>query len=274
MSGLTLRIDELNGSLVLLIVLPMILFGLGRIPRPVPPAGIPYLELAPRSIDAVIKRERKLSAQLVASNETKELGTLYEQAGRNEALHQETHASVEHRLRQIKENLKRLVDQRGALVIAELRANAMLNIEPVILGKVSPEERAARLGGLPDSLNRYGVTRHGELVAPLFVARCLAKARWNVVFGRIPTEGFSAVERRAYWGWIAHSSRLPSDARFTALRAYQRAGGLRVLEMRAAILAETGELESASQAYIEASKVALSWRLRNHAYALMNQATQ
>ena len=83
-------------------------------------------------------------------------------------------------------------------------------------------------------MGRYGLVRGNTVIAPELTVRTLYKARWNAIHRQPFTDGFSEIERQAYWGWLAlHGWGQPLAKREEALLAFGDAGGAHVGEAAA-----------------------------------------
>ncbi len=117
-----------------------------------------------------------------------------------------------------------------------------------------------------DLATRYGIVREGRRMAPRIVARAVFKARWNTAHGRDEADGLVAIERQAYFGWIALGpAAVPVEVRADALEAYGHAGGPAYDEALAVLHAVRGHDGDAFLRFSARFRATGALRDRNHA---------
>ena len=164
-------------------------------------------------------------------------------------------------------------DREGAT--AALRGAALHQLWPALRGDLEPDDERALLGAFPRMLERYGAARDGRRLAPRSVVRAMFKARWNVVHGREPTDGFQSHEAEAYWGWAALHAPAASeqtqsvDVRGLAMAAYVQAGGPHARELQAYATYRSGAFARSAGIYGALFDETGHQRFRNHARAAL-----
>ena len=178
------------------------------------------------------------------------------------------------RVRRLLASTHGLVEEHGEEVIAQLRAADVLRGEQALRGELPAGDAISELGGFMRMMERYGMAANGQQVAPRFVVSTAFAARWNAMHDRDLTEGFSDIERRAYWGWLAlHAVDAPMDLRMEAIGHYEAASGERADEARGVLLYDSGDMLAAEDAFNAAYDEHGAFRLRNHALAAASQGT-
>lgn len=262
-----------SAALVATIVAPaLIVFAWSR-PEPAAPREMPPLVLEPLAVRSVVEDDEAAAPRAPRGEQADARRRLYREANLAERAANDPPGRGEARQRELASALRAIAEEHGEAAIEAVRAGDLARLEPALRGELSETERHAELGGFVTMMERYGLVRGGRQVAPRFVVRTLFAARWNALHGRELTEGFSNVERRAYWGWLAlRSESAPVDRRLEALGHYAGAGGARANEARAVLLYDAGRLDEASEAFEAAWQEAPSFRLRNHALACTEDA--
>lgn len=268
------RISDRGAGLLVLAGGSVLALAIMAFPRPVVPTHTPGLHLSAEAV-AQVRREDQRRASLAPTEERAErVRELYAEYSRAEVRGGETRAASLARVRALDEATLEVARQDGEEALWALRAEATATLMAAMEGGIDQVEREALLGTFPDVLSRYGAVRDGELVAPPFVARTLFVARWNAAHGLAPTQGMGEAELRAYWGWLAlEADQAPVGHRLVALEGYAQAGGTSVLEARAVLLFEAGQMLAASEAFELAYEEEGTLRLRNHALAALELAT-
>jgi hypothetical protein len=233
-------------------------------PAPVEPREMPALVLERRETDAVAKTDSANAARLSANEITSNIEALLRENNLAEVRGPEngnTQGLRAANLRALSTDLER---EGGEAALTALRAKAVVAFERAISS--APLERHAELvGSLPRVTERYGITRAGVLVAPAFVLRTLFKARWNHLIGKAPTWRLAPVEVRAYYGWLITGAEgaVLSD-RIRAFSDYVEAGGTREGEIAGILYSQSGQNESAKEAFLRALDAHFDFRLRNY----------
>jgi hypothetical protein len=97
------------------------------------------------------------------------------------------------------------------------------------------------------------------------VLRTLYKARWNLLCGQPPTDGFSSVERLAYFGWMGlQSNRLSAHEQLAALERYRDEGGANARQALAILWLRGGQFERAAAELRTLQDASPSLRWRNY----------
>lgn len=236
------------------------------VPRAVPPRELPPLVLDARALAEVEARDAARPAPEGELADRVRRGV--EAQGRAEVGEGEPVAAYEARLRDLRDAATELARLEGEEAIDALRAEALAELPAALAGELPAEREEARLGSFPRMLERYGATRDGRVVAPEPVVRALFAARFDAIVWGDPTARLSAVERRAYWGWLALSERpVPAELRERALQEHARAGGWGSQEALAIHARETGRIPDAERAF-GALATEGNLRLRNAALSL------
>jgi len=175
------------------------------------PARVAEVELA--------DRERLAAAEAEPTGPAAEVWRLYHAAGVAE-VGTETGEEFAARQRAMADAVAALRDAGGDGAIEGLRARALAELRAALAGELDGEDEAAALGSFPATTEAYGLFQGGEPVAPPFVIRTLFAGRFNGILGLELTDGMSAVEEKAYWGWLAVEVDEPPPALLA--RAMQR----------------------------------------------------
>lgn len=166
--------------------------------------------------------------------------------------------------------LRTVRNEKGDAISDTYRAQAAEDAIPAITGRMSQKDMYAKGGRLIDTLFRYDMAKDKFLLAPSFVIRCAAKARWNGIFARQQVEGFTNIEKQAYYGWIAfRAASIDPANRLDALDQYEKAGGRKSLEARASLLYGAGNGMHAAKLYEKLYATTHNLRYRNHAKAAL-----
>lgn len=188
-----------------------------QIPRTNTRADMPYVWVSPKQAEWVAARDERLRGGIKGNPAAAQLAKLIRQVGKAEVLRRTRRDIVEARTKEIITLTQSLVES-GSL--GALRSDFASVFHKALTADAPSMERVEVLGRFPSELERYGVLREGKLIAPLFIATTLYKARWNAICARPLTEGFTAVETRSYRGWLAmHAEAAPPPARAAAARA-------------------------------------------------------
>lgn len=241
--------------------------------RAVVPAEVPSLVLPAGAVNAVMEDDHTIAARPVTPAIVA-IETLMAAQGIAEAKVLEEYAPYQERRDTLTRACASLADKGGAGP-AMLRARAVERLQDALALRVPDAEIPGVLGSFARTLEREGVTRDAEIVAPMFVVRTLYKARENLLCGYKPDAGFQRVERLAYYGWQSlHAERLPPPQRLAALARYAEAGGQNVEEARGALLFRGGDAAGAANALAEGYERSGSLRLRNYALGAQRQRAQ
>lgn len=260
---------ELIG-LILAISIPAGLIAVWASPRPARPAEMPPLVLPAAEVARAIAEEEALAAEAPDDDEDEtQRRQLYLAQGLAEVRMDDTPEEAAARSAQLAFLTQRIA-ARDPEEIPRIRARDVHRMWPVLRGEghLGATERASELGVFPAMLERYGLVIGGHRVAPELVVRTSFHARWNAIHGLEMTDGMSALQRRAYYGWLVlEGGQAPTGMRIEAIDAYAAAGGTRVWEARGVLAFESGELAEARGDFERACDLTGSLRLRNHALA-------
>jgi hypothetical protein len=237
------------------------------IPQPVDPWEMPSLVLDRAAVSDAIALDQTLAKEAPDSEEARALRLLFLDHGRSEA--NPPHERREHDRRQaeIHRATKAMIKKHGEPALEAMRADAVEELVHVF-GDGSHEAWSEReegvLGGFPTVLKQYGAVRRGVVVAPPLTLRVFYKARWNSIHRRPFVEGFSPIEKQAYWGWLAlHGWGKPLEKREEALVAFRDAGGFGTLEAAALFDLLEGNPARASNSLQQLYEASGQLRLRN-----------
>jgi len=250
-------------------------------PRPTAPWGPPALALDPDAVARVLREDAERAARVPRDDPAyAALRTVDADRMRLEGEPQQPSAA-DRRFRESMSRLAELARRHGEgdddRVLDAVRADAVARFVAVWTGEEEdPEEARAVLGRFREHLIGYGaVDDDGRTVAPPFVVRVLYAARWNGAHGLAPTRGFRPVETRAYLGWLAlHGDFAPLEDRLAAAQALDEAGTPLPPAARAPLLAWSGVLDQATEAYLAAYEATGALRYRNHALATTARAVE
>jgi hypothetical protein len=252
-------------ALVCVLVAPALLVWAWSRPEPAGPSEMPPLLLDPREVAAQIRADAQLASRAPSGDRAEERRSRYLEI--NTAEHAGSGGSLA-RAQQLDAIVRAIAEEHGDDAVAAMRSHDLERLEPALRGELAATERIAELGAFVRMMQRYGLARGERQVAPRIVVRTLFKARWNALHGLELVQGFSAIERQAYWGWLAlRGETVPLERRLDALDHYRRAGGAGHLEARAVLLYDEGRLEEARTAFEAAAAHEPSFRLANHARA-------
>jgi len=214
-------------------------------PRPVMPSRLPALRLDPALVEAQLVRDREAAASARSDPETGEFLRAYAEEGMAEV---DAHVAPAHLA-----SLRTEVGQRATRLLARIGPEgthalvAFLSGRALELLRDAPTSLEARglLGSFPRLLAQYGYTdARGVLLAPALSVSAIYKARFNVLAGRAPATGLSAIELQAYEGWNAlHAGGLVPERRAEAARTFRDAGGAHGAEALAIWLYHGGARE-------------------------------
>ena len=259
--------DAWASALLLLLAMLCALFLLW-LPRPVHPGEPPGLRLPLPEVKQALQRDREAAAAPLPRDEAARLERLYRQQGRFERLPARP-PEARRELDELRDRLRLLREQRGEAAVDALRARAAAALRPALQAELSEEQTQAILGSFPRTLEMYGASRQGELVAPWFVVRTMYKARWNLVHAFAPTRGMQRVEQLAYYGWLAlQADGAPLHKRMNALGFYAALQGSGAAEAQGVLSFQIGGLASAERHLRAAYRQRPGWRLRNNLLAV------
>lgn len=255
-------------ALVLVVTTPVMLLWAWSRPIAAPPTEMPPLTLAPNSVRTQIADDERLAAAEPDSEEAAERRRRYQAANVGEYDAADFPGEARERVWRLMAATNGLVEEHGEEVIAQLRAADVARAERALRGELAAGDAISELGGFLRMMERYGMAAGGQQLAPRFVVRTAFAARWNAMHGRDLTDGFSDVERRAYWGWLAlHAVDAPMDLRMEAIEHYEAASGERADEARGVLLYDYEDMPAAEEAFVTAYQERGAFRLRNHALA-------
>jgi hypothetical protein len=260
-------------ALVVALVTPGLLVWAWSLPVAVAPSELPPLVLDPSEVERALRDAAAAASAAPDDAISAERRRLYEEA--NVAEHEGVEPAGRGRAR--KEELLRalaaLIAAHGPEVVQQTRARDLEGLEPALRGAIAAGDRVAVLGGFVTMMRRYGLARGDRQIAPRFVVRTLFAARWNALHDRELTDGFSPIEHRAYWGWLAlRAEDAPVERRLDALERFARAGGTGHAEARAILLFREGRLDEAREAFAAAHAAEPTFRLQNHLLAAAEPA--
>lgn len=251
---------------MLAVALPGLLLWSWSRPQPAPPREVPPLALRPSAVAEQIRLDEAAAAAEPESEHTELRRDVYTETNTAEIEANDYPPTVEDRRRRLHAAVAAAVEAHGQEVIAEMRAADVQRMERALRGELGPNATTAELGAFIRMMERYAMASGGRQLAPRFVVRTAFKARWNAMHGREATEGFSDVELRAHWGWLAlQAQSAPMAMRLEALEHYAQAGGPRAGEARGVLLYQAGRTEEAAEAFRAAHAARPSFRMRNHA---------
>ena len=239
---------------------------LGFVPRSVAPGQPPSLRLSEPEVRAQIAADRQ--AAKGASNEpfALEVDAVFLKHGEAEQELVDELGRYKKRLEVLADGHGRLLETIGADGIVAQRARAVERFEAAIALRLPEEQVRGVMGSLPLQLAKAHMTRDGEITAPHFVLRTMYKARWNVLHGRKPEEHMSAIEQRAYGGWLGlHADAAPSVKRLEALEAYASSDPGDAAEATGVVLFKVGRFEEAALAFEQVHAERSNLRARNWA---------
>jgi hypothetical protein len=238
--------------------------GLIALPRAVAPLELPGLVLDAAAVAAQEREDSALAASAPKTQEAQALWDTYVRFGESELTSGEP-AELEPRRRSMLRAQEAVVAASGARAGAAMRALALSKFEAALAGEVPQPELKGLLGLFPHVLVRYMAARDGIELAPHFVVRTLYKARWNRMCGLLPEADLSAIERRAYFGWMGlHAANLSIRERRQALIAYAAAGGTESEQALGVLAFVDEDYARAAGALERAYAKSTNLRLRNY----------
>jgi hypothetical protein len=234
---------------------------------------MPSLVLDRAAVSDAIALDQTLSKEAPESEEAQALRALFLDHGRSEANPPYGRREYDRRQVAIHGATKAVISKHGEPAFEAMRASAVEELMGV-LGVAGHEARGEReegiLGGFPTVLKEYGAFRRGVLVAPPLTIRVFYKARWNSIHRRPFVEGFSPIEKQAYWGWLAlHGWGKPLEKREEALLAFRDAGGFGTLEAAALFDLLEGNAARASNSLDMLYEASGQLRLRNFSLGVL-----
>jgi hypothetical protein len=237
------------------------------LPQPVDPWEMPSLVLDRVAASDAIALDETLSKEAPDSDEARALRSLFLDHGRSEVNPPYERREYDRRQAAIHRATKAVLEKHGEPGFEAMRASAVEDFMRV-LGDGDPEARSETeqgiLGGFLEILKRYGAVLRGVRVAPPLTLRVLYKARWNSIHRRPFVDGFSPIEKQAYWGWLAlHAWGKPLQQREEALLAFREAGGFGALEAAALFDLLEGNPARASNSLNQLYEASGQLRLRN-----------
>jgi hypothetical protein len=244
------------------------------LPQPVDPWEMPSLVLDRAAVSDAIALDETLSGEAPDSDEARALRSLFLDHGRSEANPPYERREYDRRQAAIHHATNAVIEKHGEPAFEAMRARAVEDFMRV-LGDGSREAQSESeqdiLGGIQEVLKQYGAVRGGVIVAPPLTLRVFYKARWNSIHRRPFVEGFSAIEKQAYWGWLAlHASGKPLEKREEALFAFRDAGGFGTLEAAALFDVLEGNPARASNSLHQLYEASGQLRLRNFSLGVIH----
>jgi len=244
------------------------------LPQPVDPWEMPSLVLDRALVSDAIALDETLSEEAPDSDEAQALRSLFLDHGRSEANPPYERREYDRRQAAIHHATNAVIEKHGEPAFEAMRARAVEDFMRV-LGDGRPEAQSeseeAILGGVQEVLKQYGAVRGGVIVAPPLTLRAFYKARWNSIHRRPFVEGFSAIEKQAYWGWLAlHAWGKPLQKREDALIAFRDAGGFGTLEAAALFDVLEGNPARASNSLHQLYEASGQLRFRNFSLGVLH----
>ena len=237
-------------------------------PRAVKPDELPSLRLNARDVREVMLADAAAAQAAPTSARAQGVEALLMRHGTAEAAGPEDFDTNNERKTALAAGFREVVAEVGPTNALRLRAKNVQQIDAALELRLPEAEAKQVLGSLPRIFALEGVTRDGYLVAPRFVVRTFAKARWNLVHGFRAVHEFARVEQRAYYGWQAlHADRLPIPQRIRAIENYIEAGGTDADEALGVLLFRQHEPDLAVPAFAAALRRNDNLRLRNYLLA-------
>lgn len=252
-----------------MLVLCVLLAGLSFArPRAVMPAELPSLRLNARDVREVMVADAAAAQAAPKSARAQGVEALLMRHGAVEAAGPEDFDTNKERKAALAAGFREVVAEVGPTNALRLRAKNVQQIDAALELRLPEAEAKQVLGSLPRILALEGATRDGYLVAPRFLVRTFAKARWNLLHGFRAVHEFARVELRAYYGWQAlHAERLPAPQRIRAIESYIEAGGTDADEALGVLLLRQHEADLAAAAFTAALRHNDHLRLRNYLLA-------
>jgi hypothetical protein len=187
---------------------------------------LPALVLDAPAVSAQLEEDAKLAKTAPQTQRAKELWTMYLQFGESEVVTLDQPQLAEQRRRTLRRARELVTQQSGQAAAKALRAQAVEQLEAAFAGQLPAAQVKGLLGVFAHVLVQHQATQDGLELAPHFVIRTLYKARWNRMLGEVAEAELSAIEKRAYFGWMGlHAANLPLREREKALESYAAAGG-------------------------------------------------
>jgi hypothetical protein len=237
------------------------------VPQPVDPWEMPSLVLDRAAVSDAIRFNRALAAEAPDTDDARTLRSLFLDHGRGEARPPYSTREYDRRQAEIHHATTALLADVGPAALDALRASAVEEFVRIFYeprDAPQTEEELGILGGYPEIAERYGLVHRGVIVAPELVVRALYEARWNAVHRRPLVDGFSRIERQAYWGWLAlHGWGQPIGRREDALVAFREAGGRGADEAAALFDLLAGRPDRAGASLQDLYRATGQLRLRN-----------
>lgn len=264
---------ESGVKLVLWITAAALIGAMLAIPQPVDPWEMPSLVLDRAAVSDAIALDQALAREQPDSEQVRALRALFLDHGLAEANPPYSVIDYDHRQAAIFRASRRVVETHGEAAIGTMRSHAVEAFIRVFAdGRSEPQGDAiAVVGGMPEVLKDYGAVRDGVVIAPPLTVRAFYKARWNAIHRRPFTEGFSPIERQAYWGWLAlHGWGRPLDQRTEALLAFRDAGGFGTEEAAALFDLLGGHPDRAARSLDRLYQTRRELRLRNLALGTLH----
>jgi hypothetical protein len=245
------------------------------VPQAVDPWELPSLVLDRAAVADAIRFDRALAAEVPDNEEARTLRSFFLDHGRAEANPPYPAREYDRRQAEIHHATQALLESAGPSALDAMRAHAVETL--MALRERSPDpdddEVTGILGGFGEIENRYGLIDGDVVVAPELTVRALYKARWNVIHRRPFLDGFSAIERQAYWGWLAlHGWGQSLERREEALIAFRDAGGHGVDEAAALFDLLAGNADRAAASLQSLYSKTGELRLRNTALGAFHAA--
>ncbi|MBT8469951.1 MAG: hypothetical protein KJN97_14500 [Deltaproteobacteria bacterium] len=244
------------------------------LPQPVDPWEMPSLVLDRAAVSDAIALDETLSEEAPESEEAQALRALFLDHGRSEANPPYERREYDRRQGAIHRATKAVLAKHGEPAFEAMRADAVEELMRV-LGDGGLEARGeveeGILGGFLTVLTEYGALRGSVIVAPPLTLRVFYKARWNSIHRRPFVEGFSSIEKQAYWGWLAlHGWGKPLEKREEALLAFRDAGGFGTLEAAALFDLLEGNPARSSRSLHQLYEASGQLRLRNFSLGVLH----
>ena len=236
-------------------------------PQAVAPWELPSLVLDREAVSDAIAFDRALASEATASNEAETLRSLFLDHGRAETTPPYEVQEYDRRQAAIHAANVALIEAHGRAAFEALRASEVEEFVDVFYdtrGVARDDEENGLLGGFPTIAKRYGLIVRNRIVAPELTVRALYKARWNSIHRQPLTDGFSDIERQAYWGWLAlHGWGSAMPMRLDALGEFREAGGFGVDEAAALFSVLEGRPERGARSLDALYRDRGELRLRN-----------
>jgi hypothetical protein len=233
-------------------------------PRVVEPLELPGVVLPAAAVRAQIDADAHVAAGAPGDGAALTLTRLIAEHGQAEQGLVEDMASYRTRRKQLADSHAAVVAAHGAAGVDALRAQAVQHLERALEMELPAAELPAVMGAFADLLaHNRAVVGGVELAAP-FVLRTLYKARWNLICAQPPVQGFSAVERLAYFGWMGlQSNRLSASEQVDALQRYRAEGGANARLALALLWLRRGRPDAAAAELSALQRTTPTLRLRN-----------